>query len=251
MVAAPCARRLARRSRSALVAALTVLLLQTLLVWNFTSLDAGEEQRGGGAGREKRDRGGDQRAHPQRRGPAAPHGKAMVGAGGGRRGGSGCAPLPRRVSALLRRGLPAGAGKLGRGRRGRPGLASPHPAWAPPAAAQVPRCGSGPAAWASTRGRCPGCRRPRHGGAVRRERPGPRLQRQKMHRWGPLLSPVPLLRCRPLQRASQHPRTSLESRLPDVFLRVYVTATLFFPPESRTGAILYCTALSGPVGDRQ
>ncbi|KAM6379301.1 xylosyltransferase 1 isoform 1-T1 [Pluvialis apricaria] len=78
MVAAPCARRLARHSRSALVAALTVLLLQTLLVWNFTSLDAGEEQRGGAAGREKRDRGGDQRAHPQRRGPAAPHGKAMI-----------------------------------------------------------------------------------------------------------------------------------------------------------------------------
>ncbi|RMC17741.1 hypothetical protein DUI87_05406 [Hirundo rustica rustica] len=74
MVAAPCARRLARRSRSALVAALTVLLLQTLLVWNFTSLDAGEEQRGG---REKRDRGGEQRGQPQRRGPAAPHGKAM------------------------------------------------------------------------------------------------------------------------------------------------------------------------------
>ncbi|KAF4800876.1 hypothetical protein TURU_039785 [Turdus rufiventris] len=76
MVAAPCARRLARRSRSALVAALTVLLLQTLLVWNFTSLDAGEEQRGG---REKRDRGGEQRGQPQRRGPAAPHGKAMQG----------------------------------------------------------------------------------------------------------------------------------------------------------------------------
>ncbi|KAM6250070.1 xylosyltransferase 1 [Porphyrio hochstetteri] len=79
MVAAPCARRLARRSRSALVVALTVLLLQTLLVWNFTSLDAGEEQRGGTASREKRDRGGDQRAHPQRRGPGAPHGKAMDG----------------------------------------------------------------------------------------------------------------------------------------------------------------------------
>ncbi|XP_071616515.1 xylosyltransferase 1 isoform X1 [Heliangelus exortis] len=78
MVAAPCARRLARRSRSALVAALTVLLLQTLLVWNFTSLDAGEEQRGGTNGREKRDRGGDQREHPQRRGPGAPHGKAMM-----------------------------------------------------------------------------------------------------------------------------------------------------------------------------
>ncbi|XP_054990427.1 xylosyltransferase 1 [Sorex araneus] len=42
MVAAgPCARRLARRSHSALLAALSVLLLQTLVVWNFSSLDAG------------------------------------------------------------------------------------------------------------------------------------------------------------------------------------------------------------------
>ncbi|KAH1184430.1 hypothetical protein KIL84_015046, partial [Mauremys mutica] len=87
MVAAPCARRLARRSHSALIAALTVLLLQTLVVWNFSSLDSGEEQRagGGGGGREKRDRGGgagagessDHRAHQHRRGPAAFHSKAL------------------------------------------------------------------------------------------------------------------------------------------------------------------------------
>ncbi|XP_065267607.1 xylosyltransferase 1 [Emys orbicularis] len=82
MVAAPCARRLARRSHSALIAALTVLLLQTLVVWNFSSLDSGEEQRAGG-GREKRDRGGgagessDHRAHQHRRGPAAFHSKAL------------------------------------------------------------------------------------------------------------------------------------------------------------------------------
>lgn len=152
MVAAPCARRLARHSRSALVAALTVLLLQTLLVWNFTSLDAGEEQRGGAAGREKRDHGGDQRAHPQRRGPAAPHGKAMVGAGGGRRR-EGERLRPFLAALLCGGGCPGGAGKLGRARRGRSGLVSPHPAWAlPDAAAQVPRCGSSPgpspAAWA-------------------------------------------------------------------------------------------------------
>lgn len=49
MVAAPCARRLARRSHSALLAALTVLLLQTLVVWNFSSLDSGAGERRGGA----------------------------------------------------------------------------------------------------------------------------------------------------------------------------------------------------------
>uniref|UniRef100_A0A3Q3XDN2 Xylosyltransferase 1 n=1 Tax=Mola mola TaxID=94237 RepID=A0A3Q3XDN2_MOLML len=37
----PCARKLARRSKSALlVAALAVLLVQTLIVWNFSSLDS-------------------------------------------------------------------------------------------------------------------------------------------------------------------------------------------------------------------
>ncbi|KAM4717468.1 LOW QUALITY PROTEIN: xylosyltransferase 1-like [Anableps anableps] len=51
----PCARRLARRSRSALLlAAASLLLIQTLIVWNFSSLDSA----GGDAGassREKRD----------------------------------------------------------------------------------------------------------------------------------------------------------------------------------------------------
>ncbi|XP_062244716.1 xylosyltransferase 1 [Platichthys flesus] len=54
MVGGLCARRLARRSRSALIAALTVLLVQTLIVWNFSSLDSGED--GGASVREKRDR---------------------------------------------------------------------------------------------------------------------------------------------------------------------------------------------------
>ena len=50
----PCARRLARRSRSALlVAALAVLLVQTLIVWNFSSLDSAGGD-GGTRSREKR-----------------------------------------------------------------------------------------------------------------------------------------------------------------------------------------------------
>ncbi|KAJ1096997.1 hypothetical protein NDU88_002127 [Pleurodeles waltl] len=72
MVAASCARRLARRSRSAIIAALTVLLVQTLIVWNFSSLDSGDEHR------DKRDKGSsssneDPRLHPPARskGPAA------------------------------------------------------------------------------------------------------------------------------------------------------------------------------------
>ncbi|XP_066498061.1 xylosyltransferase 1 [Hoplias malabaricus] len=49
-----CGRKSAsRRSRSALIAGLTVLLLQTLVVWNFSSLDSdsgdGAEERGAGA----------------------------------------------------------------------------------------------------------------------------------------------------------------------------------------------------------
>lgn len=52
----PCARRLARRSRSALllVAALAVLLVQTLIVWNFSSLDSTGGD-GGARSREKRE----------------------------------------------------------------------------------------------------------------------------------------------------------------------------------------------------
>lgn len=57
MVGGLCARRLARRSRSALIAALTVLLVQTLIVWNFSSLDSGEDRENGGSSvREKRER---------------------------------------------------------------------------------------------------------------------------------------------------------------------------------------------------
>lgn len=53
----PCARRLlARRSKSALlVAALAVLLVQTLIVWNFSSLDSAGGGDGGARSREKRE----------------------------------------------------------------------------------------------------------------------------------------------------------------------------------------------------
>ncbi|KAJ8001822.1 hypothetical protein DPEC_G00173410 [Dallia pectoralis] len=83
MVGGWCARRLARRSRSALVAALTVLLVQTLLVWNFSSFDSGEEGENGGGGgsnlREKRERVGGENMKsgvPLRHDP--PHGKGSV-----------------------------------------------------------------------------------------------------------------------------------------------------------------------------
>jgi len=56
MVGGLCARRLARRSRSALIAALTVLLVQTLIVWNFSTLDSEERENAGSNVREKRDR---------------------------------------------------------------------------------------------------------------------------------------------------------------------------------------------------
>ncbi|CAI5792164.1 xylosyltransferase 1 isoform X1 [Podarcis lilfordi] len=92
--AASCARRLARRSRSALVLALTVLLVQTLVVWNFSSLDSGEEEqqrppqgsssRSASRRREKRDLessnpGHDgHRAHQHRKGPGAFRAKAAM-----------------------------------------------------------------------------------------------------------------------------------------------------------------------------
>ncbi|XP_056144335.1 xylosyltransferase 1-like [Lampris incognitus] len=98
VVGPPCGRRLARRSSSALLAALTVLLIQTLIVWNFSSFDLGEDGRGGGGGRGgdgagrnrgKRDRVGagvnkaqgeePPRSGQQRRGdPPPPLGKAAV-----------------------------------------------------------------------------------------------------------------------------------------------------------------------------
>ncbi|XP_076849804.1 xylosyltransferase 1 [Brachyhypopomus gauderio] len=71
MVGGPCARKLARRSRSALIAALTVLLVQTLIVWNFSTLDSGEDGRDGG--REKRDRVGTNKAEYPRSGVQKRH----------------------------------------------------------------------------------------------------------------------------------------------------------------------------------
>ncbi|XP_034568160.1 xylosyltransferase 1-like [Notolabrus celidotus] len=84
----PCARRLARRSKSALlIAALAVLLVQTLIVWNFSSLDSAGGD-GGARSREKReDRAGGlnkaEREHPrrglQKKGdPPPPIGKAAA-----------------------------------------------------------------------------------------------------------------------------------------------------------------------------
>lgn len=73
MTGNPCARRPARRSRSALlIAALAVLLVQTLIVWNFSSLDSAGGD-GGVRSREKReeDRAGGLRkadGRPQKRG---------------------------------------------------------------------------------------------------------------------------------------------------------------------------------------
>lgn len=58
-----CARKLARRSRSALIAALTVLLVQTLIVWNFSNLDTGEDRKDNA--REKRDRIGINKAYSE------------------------------------------------------------------------------------------------------------------------------------------------------------------------------------------
>ncbi|KAI7803828.1 putative xylosyltransferase 1 [Triplophysa rosa] len=78
-----CARKLARRSRSALIAALTVLLVQTLIVWNFSNLDTGEDRKDNA--REKRDRIGINKAYSeypksgfQRRHHQPPLGKASI-----------------------------------------------------------------------------------------------------------------------------------------------------------------------------
>ncbi|KAK5619737.1 hypothetical protein CRENBAI_008157 [Crenichthys baileyi] len=84
----PCARRLARRSRSALLlAAVSVLLIQTLIVWNFSSLDSAGGDTGARS-REKRDdrTGGFNKADKERRwrglqrkeDPQLLHGKAAV-----------------------------------------------------------------------------------------------------------------------------------------------------------------------------
>ncbi|XP_075420669.1 xylosyltransferase 1 isoform X2 [Tenrec ecaudatus] len=119
MVAAPCARRLARRSHSALLAALTVLLLQTLVVWNFSSLDSGAGERRGGAAA-----GGAEQPPPapaprrERRDlPAEP--AAARGRGGG--GGGGRGPLARARAGgpgEPRAQLPASRGALAARARG-------------------------------------------------------------------------------------------------------------------------------------
>lgn len=230
MVAAPCARRLARRSRSALVAALTVLLLQTLLVWNFTSLDAGEEQRGG---REKRDRGGEQRGQPQRRGPAAPHGKAMVGGERERRCvclclTAVCLSLSLGGVSVSRRCLTASggtsAGTAARatwGERGAvaPGLAFPAPAWAPPAGTAVlPR-------W------CRGT-----------EPENPSLRSSPLLETG-ISRPIPCAAC--LGHPSI-PELGGRAACPAPSQGFVLALLRFFHPEKRTGAVLYCTALTGP-----
>uniref|UniRef100_A0A8I3N3Y3 Xylosyltransferase 1 n=1 Tax=Canis lupus familiaris TaxID=9615 RepID=A0A8I3N3Y3_CANLF len=104
MVAAPCARRLARRSHSALLAALTVLLLQTLVVWNFSSLDSGAGERRGGAAA-----GGAEQPPPppapapRRERRDLPAGPAAARGGGG--GGGGRGP-PARARARARAGGP-------------------------------------------------------------------------------------------------------------------------------------------------
>lgn len=54
-----CARRLARRSKSALLAAaLVVMLVQTLIVWNFSSLDSTGGDRGARSREKREDRAG-------------------------------------------------------------------------------------------------------------------------------------------------------------------------------------------------
>ncbi|KAK5855853.1 hypothetical protein PBY51_007493 [Eleginops maclovinus] len=88
MTGNPCARRLARRSKSALlIAALAVLLVQTLIVWNFSSLDSAGGGDGGARSREKREEqaGGLNKAdkeHPrrglQKKDDPPPLGKAAV-----------------------------------------------------------------------------------------------------------------------------------------------------------------------------
>lgn len=124
MVAAPCARRLARRSHSALLAALMVLLLQTLVVWNFSSLDsgAGEQRRAGAAAGAAEQQ---QPAAPRReRRDLAAHLPAARGGPGGRAGGGGArggGPGGARAQQPASRGALASRARvrcpLGRGSR--------------------------------------------------------------------------------------------------------------------------------------
>ncbi|XP_057171099.1 xylosyltransferase 1 [Ursus arctos] len=133
MVAAPCARRLARRSHSALLAALTVLLLQTLVVWNFSSLDSGAGERRGGAAA-----GGAEQPPPapaprrERRDlPAGPAAARGGGGGGGRgapaRARGGGPGEPRAQQPASRGALPARALPLRGPCRDTGGRGLPHP----------------------------------------------------------------------------------------------------------------------------
>lgn len=73
MTGNPCARRLARRS-ALLFCAVAVLLVQTLLVWNFSSLDHGGGGHGGARSRERReDRTGGLNKESTRRKAAVRH----------------------------------------------------------------------------------------------------------------------------------------------------------------------------------
>ncbi|KAL4659044.1 xylosyltransferase 1-like [Arapaima gigas] len=76
---APCAPKAARRSRCALVAALSVLLLQTLVVWNFSTLDPGGDGGGDGTDGSERVRGAGERARSGRLQGA--HGQGALGRG--------------------------------------------------------------------------------------------------------------------------------------------------------------------------
>lgn len=84
----PCARKLARRSKSALlVAALAVLLVQTLIVWNFSSLDSTGGDGGARSRAKREDRAGvvhkadgePPRRGLQEKGDPPQRGKAAVG----------------------------------------------------------------------------------------------------------------------------------------------------------------------------
>uniref|UniRef100_A0A8C9WL14 Xylosyltransferase 1 n=1 Tax=Scleropages formosus TaxID=113540 RepID=A0A8C9WL14_SCLFO len=72
----------ARRSRWALVAALSVLLLQTLIVWNFSTLDPGGDGGGDGSDGSERARGAGERTRSE--GLQGAHGQRALGRGGAR-----------------------------------------------------------------------------------------------------------------------------------------------------------------------
>lgn len=210
-------------------------------------------RRRGAARRRRRSR----EARPRRRAagaPAAPRTRRPARQGDGRCGrGSGCAPGSRRFSAARGARGSWGEGgavarvpppRVGASRR-RAGAAVP----VGPAGSRRPR--------SQPRSRCrPTAGAP--GAAAAADAPGCSF----------LLSSPSLISssflCPPLLSSPRCPFGSARSGRvsvpnfpggpparhgPEGF---YFTATsYFFPPGNRTGAILYCTALLGPVGDRQ